>query len=574
MKKFGVIFLLIFTVFMARAATTALPAAQAFQLKSVQADNGHIVTSWQLAPGYYLYQQRFKFALSNPDTVIAHIEFPEQFSEKPYPDGQKMRSFSGNFQIILSPVIPTTQKPPSQLHVSYQGCSEQGLCYPQQSQTLTIKLDQTNTVLSEQEKLVDRLASSNHYLTVLVFLGLGILLSLTPCVLPMLPTLSAIIVGQKSLSTKRSFLLSLCYVLSIAVTFAILGIIAGTLGSNLQTILQKPWIIVGFSLIFVAMALSLFGLYNLELPSGVRQWAAGLTRHQKHGSYLGAAVLGSLSVLIASPCITPPLAAAIIYLGNQGNIIISATALFAMGLGIGLPLLVIGTVGPKLLPKAGSWMNEIKYFFGVLLLAVAIWMLARVLSAQIIMLLWAALAVGTAIAMGAFSPVKQRREKLLKVLGILLFIYGTTLFIGALLGNTNPLQPLQKNSDLSHKQSRLPFTSVNSLSEFSTQLTKAQQQKQPVMLDFYADWCVTCHEIEAQVFTNPKVIKQLRYYRLLQVDVTHANAANQALQRALQVIAPPTLVFFNRQGQEVKSARLVGKVSSQVFLDNLKNVDH
>lgn len=503
MKKFQLIlvFLFSFSIFNAWAAAPPLPVEEAFQLTSVIAKDGKIITSWHTAKGYYLYQERFKFKVTG-DTHITNIQFPKNFTEKPYPDGKLMHAFSGNFIVTLN----LSNNNPATLKITYQGCSEQGICYPPQS--ITKSTD--GTPVSEQSKLVHLLEAKNGYLTLIIFLGLGILLSFTPCILPMLPILSAIIIGQKQLNNKRAFFLSLTYVLAVAVTFAVLGVIAGTLGQNLQATLQKPWIIIGFALIFVAMALSLFGLYTIQLPQGIRQRLTNMNSQQKRGTYLGAAVMGCLSVLIASPCITPPLAAAVIYLANQGDILTSTLALFSMGLGIGIPLLIIGTFGSRLLPKAGRWMNGVKYLFGILLIGVAIWMVARILPPQITQV---------------FKPTAQT-------------------------------------------ENTLGFKTVHTLAEIKTELKSAQR---PVMLDFYADWCATCHEIDANVFSNTEVKEQLKPYLLLRVDVTKNTQEDQTIQRYFQVIAPPTLLFFNPQGKEISSSRVVGDISAKKFLILLEN---
>lgn len=566
-KQSGILIaLLLFFAHFSFAGVSPLPAEQAFRLAHVTVNNGKITTAWQVARGYYLYQDRFNFEVMDPAVMISAVTFPENFHYKSYPDGTKMRAFSGNFSIQLSTAFQQSTSETVKLRINYQGCSEQGICYPKQQKIVSIHLSNDKTALSQQGKLLHLLNAKKSYFTLLVFFGMGILLSLTPCVLPMLPILSSIILGQKKITLRHSFMLSLVYVLSIATTFAIFGIIAGTLGKNLQAMLQKPWIIISFSGILIAMALALFGVYNLQLPTRLRGRLANISAHQKRGTYSGVAIMGCLSVLISSPCITPPLAAAIIYLGDQGNIFLSAAALFLMGTGIGTPLLIIGAVGPRLLPRTGSWMNSIKCFFGLLMLAVAIWMLSRILSPKTITSLWGALAIGTGVMMGAFSVTHGKIRLLVKFSGILVFSYGIFIIAGALHGSTSALKPLKKTPSSQAIITQLPFIRVTSLSQLQAELEKAKQQQRPAMVDFFADWCVTCHRMDATLFANDAVIAALKPYVLIRADVTRNDAENQALQQHFQVIAPPTILFFNPAGQEISTARIVGDISVKKFL--------
>ncbi len=577
--------------------TEPIAADQAFQFSATARDNQTVLALWQIEKGYYLYRDRIYFKVIKPTTdEIGQALLPATDQTKDYPGIGVMKVYTGALRIPV-PIITSTANN-IVLQVSYQGCSQQGFCYPPTHKIVEVNLAgnymvptqplavdvvvpnnqptaQTITAPSAPEKIAALLTQHNLLTIVLAFLGFGILISLTPCVLPMIPILSGIIVGQGKISHGRSFALSLAYVLGMSITYALVGALFAAAGSTVQAYLQQPWIITLFSLIFIAMALSLFGLYTLELPQVLRSKLAHLSEHQKRGNYLGVFIMGVLSTLILSPCVTAPLVAVLGYISQTGNALLGAFALFFMGLGMGVPLLIVGISSAKLLPKAGRWMNITKYIMGVLMLAVAIWMLSRILPDAITMLLWSLLMIGCAVAMGTFRSVATRLAWLAKALGLLFFVYGMLLAIGALSGTTNPLRPIELARLNGHPlaTTEIHFIPVTSVAEVQHQITLANKQNKPVMLDFYADWCMACIEMDRYTFTQPAVTNLLKKYVLLRADVTKNTNADKALEKYFGVIAPPTILFFNTNGQEVKSARIVGEQSANTFSQHLKKIN-
>jgi len=583
MRKIILSLLLLFSS-LALADNQPLPADQVFQLSAAARDYQTVLAYWQIKDGYYLYRDRIHFKVLKPiNDEIGEPLFPLTDKTKDYPGLGTLKVYTGNI-IIPVPII-TSHANTIVLQVNYQGCSEQGFCYPPMSKIIELNLTGDYMVSTQplnidlpipidvsvrhppplpQESITHLLAQHNLSAIILAFLGFGILISLTPCVLPMIPILSAIIVGQGNISHARSFGLSLTYVLGMAITYALVGALFGAAGQTVQAYLQQPWIIVLFSLIFVLMALSLFGLYKLQLPEKLRGAVARISQHQKHGSYLGVLIMGVLSTLILSPCVTAPLVGVLSYISQTGDALIGAYALFFMGLGMGAPLLVVGISSAKYLPKAGKWMKATQYIMGVVMLAVAIWMLSRILPGQIIMLLWALLALGCSVALGAFSST---RHKISKFLGLLLFVYAILLFIGALSGITNPLRPIELSNQTHHRE--LQFTVIENLGDFNTQVARAKQLNKPIMLDFYADWCMSCIQMDRYTFTDPAVRAALKNYIVLRADMTKNTISNKIIEEKFNVIAPPTILFFDPQGNEIMQSRIIGEKSAKEFLTDL-----
>ncbi len=601
--KYLLIFCLFFTAAIA-AAKSPIAADKAFQF-SVDARNpAYLTLKWKIEPGYYLYKSRFSFKVLSPaEATLGAVEMPKGIEKM---DDILGKHFVYEKQLSLKlPFNNPTQKL-LEVQVSYQGCAEWGFCYPPIAKNITfptnieptpanvkitnadalwhvVSKDAAQTAQpekvqfhSEQSHAQNILARQSTLMALTLFFGFGLLLAFTPCVLPMIPILSGIIVGQgKKLHTRHAFGLSLSYVLGMAFAFALAGLVVGYLGSNIQAALQSPWILGLFTFIFVLLALSLFGFFDLRLPQRFQQRINDLSQEQKKGSYVGVAVMGALSTLIVSPCVSAPLVGALAYIGQTGNALFGFFALLFMGLGMGLPLLIIGTSFGKLLPKTGHWMNAVKNLFGVLMLGVAIWMLGRVIPAEIYMILWALLAITSAIYMGALSPVQDNGfMKLFKGLGLALLIYGILLLAGAAMGNQDLLQPLKVSYPLQSQQTlsaHSKFTPVKTIKDVETQL--AQHQGQPVILDFYADWCVACKEMEKNTFQNPQVADYMKQFVLLQADVTANDAEDKALEKKFGVIAPPTIIFFDKQGREISSARIVGEMGPQAFLSHLRKVN-
>ncbi len=575
------------------SATPAEPISmdQAFRFSAAARDSQTIIARWKIKKGYYLYRARFHFRAIKPQGArLAQPLLPKGFI-KSTPVG-RYEVYKGLLNIPIPVITPQGKK--LILEVNYQGCSEAGYCYPPSMKVVPINLGKHymkftkgievdiaaapakrktahNHTSSPLSKIQDLLEGGNLWGIIIGFLGFGILIAFTPCVLPMIPILSAIITGQKKMTTAHAFFLSLAYVLGMAITYAVAGMLVGLVGGSIQAALQIPWVIILFSLIFVAMALSLFGLYDIQLPQRWRSKLAKASEHQKRGAYIGVFIMGILSTLILSPCVTPPLVGILSYIGHTGNAKLGGLALFVMGIGMGLPLLVIGFSHGKFLPKSGLWMNAVKNFMGILMLALAIWMLQRIFSDALIMLLWAILAIGTSIYMGALSTVKTAKTIIAKAIGILIFIYGVLLVIGAATGNYNPLQPIQLAKHCMKPHHGLHFKNMHSVTDVEKAVAEAKKRGKLVMLDFSAQWCVSCKEMDDFTFSNPKVVKRLSTMVLLRADITANNTQDKMLMRHYNVIAPPTILFF-KDGKELGNARIIGEMGPAAFLAHLNRI--
>jgi thiol:disulfide interchange protein DsbD len=496
--------------------------------------------------------------------------------------------------------LPFKGASPMQLLIHYQGCADIGVCFPPQVATLDVTFPPAggvgeggaqmtkvslpgNTVqpaapLSEQDQITRSLQSESLWVTLVSFFGFGLLLSLTPCVFPMIPILSGLIVGRRNaITTGRAFLLSLSYVVASAITYTVFGVLAALFGANLQATFQEPWIIALFSAIFVLLAFSMFDLYHLELPNFIRAKLHNSSEKHRDGSVLGAATMGALSALIVGPCVAAPLAGALMYIGQTGDAWLGGSALFVMGMGMGVPLLLLGASAGKLLPKAGDWLNVTKSVFGVLMLGVAVWMLSRILPPSVTMLLWALLLILPAIYLNAVDALPEHSsgwQKLWKGVGISLLAYGLILLIGFGIGNSNPLKPLQGFGVTSATVSEqaLNFETINSLTELDARIKRANADNRPVMLRFHAEWCIACKEMEAYTFTDGIVKQTLAGFVLLQADVTHQVAADKALMSKFNLIGPPAILFFNGEQQESHDLRVIGYQDAKTFIKVLQQV--
>jgi len=426
--------------------------------------------------------------------------------------------------------------------------------------------------MSEQDSITEKLKSGSMFLNIITFFGFGLLLSLTPCVFPMIPILSGIIIGQgKQITTMQGFTLSLIYVIAMALTYALAGVVAAMLNFNIQAAAQNVWLLSFFSLVFVALAMSMFGFYEIQLPSAVQTRLASMSDSQKGGSLIGVFIMGALSAIIVGPCVAPPLAGALLYISQTGDKLLGGLALFALGIGMGVPLLAIGASAGSLLPRAGTWMEMVKYIFGVLMLAVAVWFISRVLPPMVELYLWAGLLIVTAIYMGALDrlPDGATWRKLWKGVGVVMLVYGAILIVGGSSGSTSILKPLAGlalgGGEASAGKEGLPFQRIKSLSDLNAAVAAASQQGKPVMLDFYADWCVACVEMETYTFPAPKVHEALKGAVLLQADVTANDDIDQALMQNFNIFGPPAILFFNAGGQELKAYRLVGFKEADEF---------
>lgn len=562
-----------------------LPADKAFQFFGELKDEKTLHLNWIIAEGYYLYRDKIKLRLLNSENVtLGAYEIPHGQALHDNTFGE-VETFHHSLQFDVALLRKTTKAEPIILEVDFQGCADRGVCYPPMSTQTSFQLPIATQIsndlgitpgLFEQNKIAKALQQNTFWLTLLSFLGFGLLLSFTPCVFPMIPILSGIIVGQgKNISTLNAFFLSLAYVIASALTYTVFGILAALFGSNLQMLFQQSWIIALFSGLFVLLSLSMFGLYDLELPKSLQTKLYGSSNLHRNSSYLGAAIMGALSSLIVGPCVAAPLAGALIYIGQTGDVILGGCALFIMGIGMGLPLLIVGTSAGKLLPKAGSWLNSTKAIFGVIMLATAIWMQQRILPASISMLLWGLLFIICAIylqALEALPPNCNGWRKLWKGLGLAMLIYGILLLVGMSAGQHNPLAPLQNlgatHANTIHKS--LEFKRVTSLKELEAQFTKASNNGQWVMLDFYADWCISCKEMELYTFTSPKVKQRLADFVLLQADVTQNLAKDKALLTHFNLIGPPAILFFDPNKKERSAYRVIGYQDSETFLAGIQ----
>jgi thioredoxin:protein disulfide reductase len=564
---------------------------QAFQFFASVKDANTLHVSWLMADGYYLYREKTQLELINSkDIKLGTYEIPRGTPKHDEAFGQ-VEIFHNELSFDVPITRSATSEQTITLQAKYQGCADRGVCYPPMTKKLELVIPATgNTssavsdtsqpakVISEQDQIVQSLRQDSLWITLFSFFGFGLLLSFTPCVFPMIPILSGIIVGRgHSITTSRAFLLSLSYVLASAATYTVFGILAALFGNNLQTTFQQPWIIGLFSAIFVLLALSMFGFYHIDMPDFLRAKLHNSSEKHRNGSLLGAGIMGSLSSLIVGPCVAAPLAGALIYIGQTGDAVLGGSALFMMGLGMGVPLLLLGASAGKFLPKAGDWLNSTKVVFGVIMLAVAVWMLSRILPASIIMLLWSMLLIIPAIYLNAIDSLPEHSSgwrKLWKGIGLMMLSYGLILLIGFSTGNNNPLKPLQRLAidSAQAKDQAISFEKVTSVAELEQRIAQASERNQFVMLDFYADWCISCKEMEAYTFTDPKVKKGLSNFVLLQADVTNNSEDDKALLDKFKLIGPPGVLFFGTDKQEKSASRVIGFQNAETFLKTLESV--
>ena len=582
-------FLLIFTWWTATTAVATndpLPAAEVFQVKVEKVDPNTMAIRWLIKPDYFLYSDRIKITTTpNSNLHLGTLRLPPA-TIKVDKQGHRYTVYRNNLSIPIG--ILGEQAGESLINLHYQGCSDSGFCYP--PETKTIKLTVNNdlalthasledtppiaaTTKSQEQNEITSVFSEHHWaVTLLIFFGFGLLLSFTPCILPMIPVLSGIIVGHgKEVTTRKAFLLSLSYVLSMSITYACIGALVALLGANLQISMQSPWAVGLFSLIFVALALSMFGFYEFRLPSAWQNKIAGSSTSPRGGHYLGAAIMGCLSTLILSPCVTAPLIGALTYIAQSHNLFLGSLTLLVLGLGMGTPLLLIGTSAGKWLPKTGSWMNAIKAFFGVLLLGVALYLLERILPLNVVQGGWACLLIGSGIYSGALVSAITNRDKLCQSIGIILLAYGLLMLVGVSMGSTNLFQPLTLlNATHSDSKSTLTIPTIESLGALKQALK--ENQGLPIVLDFYADWCVSCKVIAATTLQDPVIQKALTSFKIFKIDITANNQEDKQLMKRFHVIAPPAFIFLNAQGQELHHLTLVGEISPSKLLATLQQV--
>jgi thiol:disulfide interchange protein DsbD len=558
----------------------------AFNLFAEARDADTITVQWQIAEGYYLYRKRFAFSVAQGSDVVLGAPV--------FPTGKiKNDDYFGEMEVYYHDVLASlpVERGASgastvALDVVYQGCADAGLCYPPITKRVNLTLPashqsapssgspdsvQAGVELPEQDRIARSLASGSTWLVLLSFFGMGLLLTFTPCVFPMIPILSSIIVGQgDSISTGKAFSLSMVYVLAMAATYTAAGVMAAVFGANLQAAFQNPWILATFSIVFVLLALSMFGFYDLQIPAAWQAKLAGASGRQQGGTYAGVGIMGFLSALIVGPCVAAPLAGALIYIGQTGDAVLGGTALFALSMGMGAPVLVVGTSAGKLLPKAGPWMGAIKAVFGVLLLGVAIYLLERMVPAWIAMLLWGALAMVAAIYLGALDSLAAASggwRRFRKGAGLVLLVYGVLLVVGGFGGGNDVWHPLKglASGSAGSRHEGLTFQRIKGVRGLDAALRGASAQGRPVMLDYYADWCVSCKEMERYTFSDAAVQAALGNTLLLQADVTANDAEDQALLARFKLFGPPAILFFGPDGVERPNYRVVGFMKAPRF---------
>jgi len=575
---------------------TFLPPDQAFVLQVRARDADTLQADFTIAPGYYLYRDKISFTVAEGATKITAVKLPEG-ELKQDPNFGATVVYHQSFQAEIKLNRSSKEAVHLALNTSYQGCSDKGLCYPSQDKVLQLDLPRasqstqtlpptssdTRTAVAietppqtDNSKIAQLFKSGSFWLITTFFFGAGLLLALTPCVFPMIPILSGIIVGRGHKITRmHAFLLSLTYVLGMAITYAAAGIAAGLTGDLISNALQTPWVLGSFAALFVLLSLSMFGFYELQLPSA---WQSKLsdTSNRLHGGHLsGVFVMGALSAVIMGPCVAAPLAGALLYISQTHDAVLGGVALFALALGMGAPLLLIGTSAGALLPRAGAWMDGVKRIFGVMLLALAIWIIQPLLPVAAQMLLWGILLIFSAIYLHALEALAQQANgwhKLRKGLGLLMLLVGIAYLVGALSGARDLLRPLDSVCAVCKADTQisapLAFTRITGLADLQQRVAKANGQI--VMLDFYADWCVSCKEMERLTFTDPAVQSRLKSAILLQADVTRNSAEDKELLKKFGLYGPPGILFFDVQGKELADFRVVGYQDAEKFLNSLQ----
>lgn len=576
-----------------------LPPDQAFVMTESTASDGSLVLNWDIQPGYYLYRDKFTVTALTPDLTLAAPRLADG-EVKQDPEFGEVRIFKHAADLS----VPVTARPAGvavlEAEVRYQGCAEDGICYPPIKKKVAFNNVSTRAapgtsdagaavstpgtgtaaaaaVIGEPgaaDRITSDLKNRSLALTLMSFLGLGLLLAFTPCVLPMVPILSGIIIGQQQpVSATRGFALSSVYVVAMAATYALAGVAAGLLGHNLQAAFQKPAVLVAFSLLFVALSLSMFGFYELQLPNALQTRLDRMSRAQRGGSYVGVGIMGALSALIVGPCVAPPLAGALAFISQTGSALVGGSALFALGIGMGLPLVALGTSAGGVLPRVGAWMESIKCVFGVVFLGVAVMFLSRILPGPVILALWALLLIGSAVYLGALDRPHERAsgwKRFNQGLGVASLVYGVTLVIGAAAGGEDPLQPLAPlaGARAGVEPRTQAFVNVDSLAAVQQEVASARDAGQPVMLDFYADWCIECKHLEKQTFAHAAVAPRLTGIKLLRADVTADSPDHKQLLEHYGLFGPPAVLFF-ADGQEMRNNRVTGFVEASEFNGHL-----
>ncbi|UGQ46909.1 protein-disulfide reductase DsbD [Massilia endophytica] len=566
-----------------------LAPEQAFVLRAELRDAGAVRLHWRIAPGYHLYRERLGFTANRQEAGLGQPNLPQGVRKFDENFNKEMETYHSDLALTL-PLSPRGQPAPFVLTVAYQGCADAGLCYPPTTRAFTVDPSRPGILRTaaapaapspepeDDGSLAQRtLQSGSLWRIGGAFLVFGLLLSFTPCVLPMVPILSSIIVGEGQVTRRRGLLLAAAYSLGMALVYTALGVAAGLAGEGLAGALQKPWVLLTFGALLAALALSMFDVYQLQLPSALQSRLSESSGKLHGGRYAGVFAMGALSALIVGPCAAAPLAGALLYISQTGNAWTGGWALFSMAAGMSVPLLLTGLSAGALLPRAGGWMNGVKKVFGLLLLAVAVWMISPVLPVVVAMVLWGGLAILCAVFLRVGEPVPAGAAAgayATKALGVLFLLGGLFELVGAASSGRDVLQPLAHlrggtaagaDSTAAHAGPR--FTRIRTVAELDGILASTTQ---PVLLDFYADWCVACKEMERLTFAEARVGEALGKVRLLQADVTANNADDRALMKRFQLYGPPGIILFDARGKEVPQARVIGFMPPEPFLRQLQ----
>jgi thiol:disulfide interchange protein DsbD len=551
---------------------------QAFRLIATAQGPDRIALDWQVTPGYYLYKSRIKAVTTSDRAQLGTVTLPKgEEKEDEYFGKQEVyhHDVSATVAVSRGAAGETLTLP---LKVTYQGCADKGLCYPPITKTFDVSLPpgvgsasssvgaatDTNAYVSEQDQKASFIRDGNLLLVMGVFLLSGIGLAFTPCVLPMIPILSGIVIGQGDKVTRgRSFVLSLVYVLGMSFTYTLAGALFAAAGKQVQAIFQQPWVIGTFAGMFVILAISMFGAFTLQMPAAIQTRLSNVSNRQTSGTFIGVAIMGALSALIVTTCVGPALVAALAVISETGDVVRGAAALFAMSIGMGIPLLLVGASAGELLPRAGAWMDMVKKLIGAMMLGVAAWMLERIVPARVAMILWAIPLIIAAVVLWQATARTRRTILITRAIGVVSALYGLTIVAGAALGGTDPLSPLARATHGSEQE--LAFRTIKSVDDLQREVSAAKANSQPVLLDFYADWCVSCKEMEKYTFSDAKVQASLKKALLLRADVTKNDEQDQALLKHFGIFGPPTIAFYGANGEERRNYRVVGYMKAPEF---------
>ena len=562
-----------------------LPVDQAFSPVLIPVDGNNVEVTWRVTDGYYLYKEKISVRALSDDVQLGKLDLPK--------GKLKYDEFFGESEVYFDDVfapLPIARATPDamdlELEISYQGCAEGGLCYPPTTRTLTVSLPEATAItdladirppLSDQDRKANLITSASIWTVVASFFGFGLLLAFTPCVLPMIPILTSIIAGEgEDTSPARGFALAFSYVMGMAIVYTAAGVVAVAAGAQVQAAFNQPWVLSVFAGLFVLLAIAMFGGYDLQMPSGIQSKLASVSNNQKSGTVVGAFIMGALSSLIVTACVAPALVAALAVMSQTGDYVRGGLALFAMSLGMGAPLLAVGAAQGKFLPKVGPWMVAIKGAFGFMMLGLAIWMLSRFLPGGVTLTLWAVLTVITGVFMGgltSLTPESTATQKLGKGFGFLAIIWGLMMLLGAFTGGSNPLKPLATvnlgGGAAIVDDEHLEFQRIKTVDDLDREIAAAAAAGRTAMLDFYADWCVSCIEMEEYTFTDPGVQAALANSVVLQADVTANDDKDQELLKRFGVFGPPTIIFFGTDGQQRHGYEVVGYMKAEDFVDHL-----